>query len=440
MKQTLKKSLLFLLSFVMVFLSFGSSIYAGIAEDFDKQPNAVVSVYLSNPDCEKIKEAEMLNRLYVQIFSEQDNFSVTVPVEKVVEDGEFFGIWMNLPEMRLDKELMRQMSEIQDRIELGNYTENPEDFFTDMMEILSCFKVRVTGLPEGHFTEEGACFIMTSKLFRTIMEMVKDIFAEMIADVDSYAEMLDLILEDMGTDLEEVLNELDSLSDEDLQDMEMTREDIEMIKSWLLNIDEVIAYLSGDEFTGLLSADIMLDCDCPYIESYQISHRYYEKRGGKLKLVGIVHEGEYNEDYEGYYLTGKSGDIIKASDFINTSYKGKDYRFIGSYDDMALYDDFKWSEYETDSFVLGGDDENYVSSMVLRYVIDTDKPASGNTAAPGSDKPGSGSAHFSPAENAESAPATGDDTPLALYLLLAAGAGCVLSVLLLYQKNLNKNR
>ncbi|MEE0515677.1 MAG: hypothetical protein UC961_08505, partial [Emergencia sp.] len=120
MKQTLKKSLLFLLSFVMVFLSFGSSIYAGIAEDFDKQPNAVVSVYLSNPDCEKIKEAEMLNRLYVQIFSEQDNFSVTVPVEKVVEDGEFFGLWMNLPEMRLDKELMRQMSEIQDRIELGN--------------------------------------------------------------------------------------------------------------------------------------------------------------------------------------------------------------------------------------------------------------------------------------------------------------------------------
>ena len=139
--------------------------------------------------------------------------------------------------------------------------------------------------------------------------------------------MLELILEAMGTDLEEVLNELDSLSDEDLQDMEMTREDIEMIKSWLLNIDEVIAYLSGDEFTGLLSADIMLDCDCPYIESYQISHRYYEKRGGKLKLVGIVHEGEYNEDYEGYYLTGKSGDIIKASDFINTSYKGKGLPF-----------------------------------------------------------------------------------------------------------------
>ena len=38
----------------------------------------------------KIKEAETLNKLYVQIFSEQDNFSVTVPVEQVVEDGEFF--------------------------------------------------------------------------------------------------------------------------------------------------------------------------------------------------------------------------------------------------------------------------------------------------------------------------------------------------------------
>lgn len=230
MKQILKKSLLFLLSFVMIFLSFSSS-YAGIAEDFDKQPNAVVSVYLLNSDCEKIKEAETLNRLHVQIFPEQDNFSVTVPVEKVVEDGEFFGLWMNLPEMRLDKELMRQMSEIQDRIELGNYTENPEDFFTDMMEIFSCFKVRVTGLPEGHFTEEGTCYIMTSKLFRTIMEMVKDIFSEAIGQADSYAEMLDLILKAMGTDLEEVLKELDSLSDEDLQDMEMTREDIEMIKS-----------------------------------------------------------------------------------------------------------------------------------------------------------------------------------------------------------------
>lgn len=436
MKQTLKKSLLFLLSFVMIFLSFGSSIYAGIAEDFDKQPNAAVSVYLSNPDCEKIKEAETLNRLHVQIFSEQDNFSVTVPVEKVVEDGEFFGLWMNLPEMRLDKELMRQMSEIQDRIELGNYTENPEDFFTDMMEILSCFKVRVTGLPEGHFTEEGACFIMTSKLFRTIIEMIKDIFSETIAEVNSYAEMLELMLESMGTDLEEVLKELDSLSDEDLQYMEISREDIEMIKSWLLNIDEVVAYLSGDEFTGILSADIMLDCDCSYIDSYQISHRYYEKRGGKLKLAGVVYEGEYDEDYEDYYLTGKSGDIIRASDFINTSYKGKNYRFIGSYDDMVLYDDFKWSEYKTDSFILGGDDENYVTGLVLRYVIDTDsdKPASDST-APGGDTPGQ-KPPASSSENAVNPPVTGDDTPLALYILLAAGAGCILGMFLLRRKKL----
>lgn len=436
MKQTLKKGLLCLLSFILIFLSFGSSIYAGIADDFDKQPNAMIAVYLSNTDCEKIKETP--DRLQVQISSDQDNFSVTVPVEKVTEEGEFYGLWLNLPETRLDKELMRQMSEIQDRIELGDYTENPEDFFTDIMEISGCFNVHVTGLPEGHFTEEGACFVLTSKLVRTIMEMVKDIFSEMIAAVDSYAEMLELILEAMGTDLEEVLKELDSLSDEDLQDMEMTREDIEMIKSWLLNIDEVIAYLSGDEFTGILSADIMLDCNCPYIESYQISHRYYEKRGGKLKLAGTIYEGEYDEYLEEYFLTGKSGDIIRASDFINTSYKGKDYRFIGSYDDMVLYDDFKWSEYETDSFVLGGDDENYVSGLVLRYVIDTDadKPVSGNTAAPGGNKPGSGSAQSSPAEGAENAPATGDNSPLAAYMFLAAGAGCVLSVLLLYQKKL----
>ena len=43
---------------------------------------------------------------------------------------------------------------------------------------------------------------------------------------------------------------------------------------------------------------------------------------------------------------------------------------MGSYDSYVLYDNYKWSDYELDSFTLG---DWQTDGLILRYVIDKEK-------------------------------------------------------------------
>ena len=144
---------------------------------------------------------------------------------------------------------------------------------------------------------------------------------------------------------------------------------------------------------------------------YSVEHRYYERVNGKLKLIGTVEEGE---EADAYFLKGISGTIISAKDFKQPVYQGRTYKYLGSYDDAALYDDYKWQNYKLDSFELG--DEDYFG-LVLRYVYDKDGSAAAGGAAGAS---GEG--------DEQSAPPTGDEAPLGIYVLVLAAACCATAV------------
>lgn len=82
---------------------------------------------------------------------------------------------------------------------------------------------------------------------------------------------------------------------------------------------------------------------------------------------------------------------------------------MGSYDSYVLYDNYKWSDYELDSFTLG---DWQTDGLILRYVIDKEKEAV-------TEKPVS-----------TQTPDTGDRASLGMYIVLlftALGASGAIS-------------
>lgn len=377
----IRKRLVCLSIVCMLVMSFSTSAYADIVDDLKKEPNAMALVTIDNEDCVEIPN---LKDLSVRITAPGTKIDITIPVEKVEAEGDTLGFWLGYPKDRISDAIMNELAEVQGKIDLGMYEKDPEKFMTDVDNILSKFNVEIIGLPENHYSVVSSSMILTNDIFRQVAEMFKDLIKEEVGDFDSFADLIDVLLKENGVTLDELLEGLEP-------------EEAAAVKDLLENMDPLLNYITSSEYSGLLIAGAQLACECPTIDYFQIIHKYYERTGGKLKLLATVYDGTYDEFYEAKYLQGYSGDVIKAKSFINCKYEGKLFQYLGSYDSYALYDGYQWSKYKLDSFTLG---DWQTDGLVLRYVIDVNKKEPVSAAA------------------TSQAPDTGDRASLGMYVLM----------------------
>lgn len=377
----IRKRLVCLSIVCMLVMSFATSAYADIVDDLKKEPNAMALVTIDNEDCVEIPN---LKDLSVRITAPGTKIDITIPVEKVEAEGDTLGFWLGYPKDRISDAIMNELAEVQGKIDLGTYEKDPEKFMTDVDNILSKFNVEIIGLPENHYSVVSSSMILTNDIFRKVARMFKDLIKEEAGDFGSFADLIDVLLKENGVTLDELLEDLEP-------------EEAAAVKDLLENMDPLLNYITSSEYSGLLIAGAQLACECPTIDYFQIIHKYYERTGGKLKLLATVYDGTYDEFYEAKYLQGYSGDVIKAKSFINCKYEGRLFQFLGSYDSYALYDEYQWSKYKLDSFTLG---DWQTDGLVLRYVVDVNKKEAVS------------------AEATSQAPDTGDRASLGMYVLL----------------------
>lgn len=427
-----------LLALIMTFTMSQTGVYADVLDDIKTEENAMAIVAVDNEDCRML---ENLENLSVCISSEAAGVDVTIPVEKVEDEDGYVYFWIGTPAQRIEDSVMRKLAEIQGNIDIMTFGETVEE----LEELLTDFEVSIQGLPEGHYVMSGSALVFTSEMFQQAIDILSQTFHEEGMEFESFSELIQQLLADYEITLDELFD-TSSLTAEDWEELAkagITAETFVQMKELILNIDSVIAYLCSDEFAGILIADLYLECDCPYLFDFQIQHRYYERVGGKLKLVGIAHEGKYDADWEEYSLRGEEGTLISGNDYKKTVYQGKTYRYEGCYDDEVLYDGFRWKEYRKDSFVLGGPNE-FTTGLVLRYIRDADAGAAGG----GIIDQGSGSHQTvntdsgsqTLPENEENeeyivpGPITGDSSDMAVYLTILAGAVIIISAMTAYHK------
>ncbi|WP_338546986.1 hypothetical protein V1225_14200 [Emergencia sp. JLR.KK010] len=416
-----KKLFICLLAVMLVIASLCQTVFADFMDDVKQSPNAVVMVSVDNEDC---LELENLKDLKVRLTCPGAGLDMTVPVEEVQMDGETMGLWLGFPSEKISDAIMNKLAEMQGELDLGELEEDPKldmtsmedagDVIEDIENLLTEVEITVEGLPEGHYVVDGSAAILTHEVCKAAIDMIMEAAREEFGEVNSFSELFDKLMKQLGLDLDEVLD-TSAWTQEDweiLEEMGITEADIENIKTLIANLDPLIEYITSEEFSGILIANAYLVCECPQICDYTVEHRYYERVDGKLKLVGTVNEGEKANNY---YLMGTEGDIIYAEDFKQPVYQGKTYEYLGSYSDYALYDDYNWKYYRMKSLTLG--DYESGSGLVLRYVYDKDGSAAAGSTAGTSGK-GDG----------QSAPATGDEQPLGIYVLvLAAALGLAIS-------------
>ncbi len=395
-----KKLFVSMLTVLLVLTALPQMVFADILDDIKNAPNAIALITVDNENCRELLGMEGLQ---LHVTSEGTDIDVVIPVEKVTEeDGTSLGLWLGTPSEKISDAVMQKLAEIQGELDLAGAEEDPEGFIAEIERLLTNFTITVEGLPEGHFISESGAVIVTHEILRQVLDMIMEAAKEEFGEVESFSALFKKILEEAGIDLDEMLD-TSTWTEEDweiLAEMGMTPADIEAMKELIAQIDPLIAYLTSEEFSGILFAGAVLYCECPEWIYYSVEHRYYERVGGKLKLVATVQEGEAS-DY--YTLEGMEGEVIAAKNFKQPVYQGRTYTYLGSYDDAACYDDYQWQKYKLDSFVLG--DEDYYG-LVLRYVYEKD---------------GSGAAGDSAGtDNGQAAPPTGDATPLGVYVLILA--------------------
>lgn len=420
----------------MIMLVFSIQITA-FAENEDNtseavKGDAVAIVEIDNPAC---AELENLGDLALVVGLKSDSeFGIEIPVKAVemgMEDGDAeLTLWLGYKEKAIEKEVLDYLANLQGDIfedlydddvldeEWTNedYTdEEVEDSLDQMSALLNEVEISVNGLPEGHYTvdaDSSGCMIITQDIVKEIISMIEEMIAMLYPEInfdeiEGFSGLVDAILAQEETTLDEVIS---MLAEED-------PEFAEEIRQLFAEIDEAIAYMTSDEFPGLLIAGAYLNCECATVEEYEIVHEYYKNVDGELELVGYVYEGEpWFEDSDYCYLEGMSGQIVKASDFISCEYEGVTYEYVGSYNVDVMYEDtyyeYDWSEYELEEFVLG-DEETWIDGLVLRYEIEGERDAVPENTDNVDDE-----GVVSTADGREAAPQTGDVNQLLIYLVL----------------------
>lgn len=343
----------------------------------------------------------------------------------------------------------------------------------DIYDLLSGYSFTLQGENADHYTisgEDRSGFLLTHDIFELAVATIAWLYEDELGEeVDSFAELLQPMLDEMGDDLSE--------------------EERAAFEKLIENIDPLMEFLCSTDFGGILIVDLWLDCGCAESTLFRIEHQYYRKNGDKLEFVGSVDEfydesedvwlddEDWEEDGDGYaeedeeeyedwededwedddepwpeddsedgeederfgpvgYGEAMTGDTVYAKDYIRPEYNGETYEYTGSYElyktqtaevvefegmgethtyywDAFMTEAGEWDAYAADSLVLGEWwAEEYEQGLVLVYVIEDEEfvPTSGAV-----DKCGA----FEPAPN------TGDPRDFAAWItLLAYAAAC----------------
>jgi len=389
-----------------------------LLENAKTGPNAQAFVIFDNPYCVKLPEVKDLS---VRVYKAGTDIDVSIPVTKLEQGGDTLSIWTGQVPQRVSDHIMKEMAGLQAKVDLGKYNEHPEKLVTDIDDIMNNFSVELVGLPADHFTYQGGAFVITNEIFKQAVQILKDAYIEQNGSFTSFSDIIQSTLKEMGVTVDDLTQD-------------MSAEDAAKFKGTIENIDSLIDYMSSDAFTGVMVAGAQVGCSDPYYAKYQVQQRYYKYVNGKLKYVGSKYAGKYDKDFGGYCFLGKVGDRIKASDYIDETYKGKTYSYLGSYDSDVVYDGSNWSNYKLTSFKVGSN----TSGLVLRYVTGTP----GTSAANGTSSNGGNGTAVSTGQNsaensgsyAGSAPNTGDDSPLGLYVGILVAALVVTGGIAAYRK------
>lgn len=406
-------------------------------------PEAVALVEIENVDCKLINE---IGDLCVKIsFASSGETIAEIPVVRVEEtDEDMLALWLGYePKQKILDSVKQQMENFQKDFHLDSWASlkgeweiyGDDDEFEDRLsemeselnKIFSNYTVELTGLPEkdGHeFKTEAGAMILTSELTNEFLQMFKELVGEALkltkeelAQIDSFSSMLDIIeVKLIDMDLLDEGKDILSLVEE-LSETKFTEEEKTQFYDEIAQLDEILAYMKSEEYTGTVIAGVYVTCGCPIKIDYLIVHQYFKKSGDKVKLVGTE---TYGPAAEGLYL-GFTGDTVKAADYINCEYKGETYKYIGSYDSVLefydqsevdeFYNDEKyWAEYAMDEFVIN--DEFDPDGLVLRYELN-EKTAS-----------------EAAVNNNGDSPQTGDDTMLLPYfiIMILSALGMVITV------------
>lgn len=402
----------------------------------EQVPDVTANVLLFNTECLELPNLE--DDLSMVISRKTDGSVIAeIPLTTVVdEDGEeTTGYWQGIAMDALTDEVMDELIALQGELEMDdistyNSVEEADDVLEDIEEevsdILDGFNVTLSGAPEGHYEVETIASVMTSEIMEYVIELLKEVFAyEMQSEnpdyvvPESFSQLIKDYLEYAEISLDELAEELG---------MEALLDDT----TWA-EVDEAVEFLCSDEFKGMLVVNAYLDCDCPETISYEVVHEYYKVVDGKKTLVGTASYGPLGSEYDdGYYYEGKTGDLIKAEDYINCEFGGKTYKYVGSYE--------YFDEYELSEFTLsGGWDDPY--GLILRYELeeDADDNSGVNT---GSDKNNqttdtdnkSGNSDVKVNATNAKAAQTGDHSHLGRYIVLLVAAVAVVVVLVIKKR------
>ncbi len=358
-----------------VMLIFGSMVVPAFADTTegtslkDQVPEAVVLVQVNNAECKMI---EKMTDLTVVISLKDGRKVAEVPVEKVqAEDGDTVALWLGYSFDEIDAQIKADLAEFQKDFHLGSWEELLGGLLTEegsisnmekeFKKICDNYVIDITGVPEDtdhKFTIETDTLLITSTLVKETLQLGKELIGELLGlskkeldSIDSVQDMISVV-EDLLVK-EEVLKPGQTIFDllVELTDGEFTQEDIAEIQALIVEVDELLAYLKSEEYTGTVFAGVYMECDCPVTVTYDIYHQYFKEIDGKMILAGTKSYGSedgmanfpgmepediFDYEYERYGYKGISGDVIKASDYIQTEFNGETYEYVGSYDDYTL--------------------------------------------------------------------------------------------------------
>lgn len=388
----------------------------------EQVPEAVVLVQVENAECKMI---EKMTDLTVDIKLKDGRDVINVPVERVEQEGtDLVALWLGYSYDEIDAQIKADMAEFQKDYHLGSADEflanimslmlGFDDMSKDLFAIFDNYEIVINGIPEDEdheFEIETNTILITSTIVSELFDMAVELFGELfelsdaeIANINNFSDMI--LMMNNYLVKEEILKEGEDIFDllfDGVEDLSITEEELQEA---IVEMDELLAYMESEEYTGTVFAGVYLSCDCPFTVDFEIYHQYFKEVDGKMTLAGTVSYGPedlmealkeydwtdlFDYDYERYYYEGLSGEVIVAEDYIQPNFAGETYDYVGSYDDWTLIEpdqDFYWtddndydtldelynseewwSEYKFDEFVLADEDWEAPTGLVLRYEL-----------------------------------------------------------------------
>lgn len=351
--------------------------------DIQNMPNAICFA-MFNPYCRYMNE---LKDVSVKITKAGTDVNIVIPIKPMKIDdtmiGEFFGdeeapdsaeltFWVSDETAQLSEAVMEQLKEIQGKVDLGTY--GSEKTIRAIEKALGNFKLELIGDGTEHYTveDDGGAIILTNDIFQQIVSIIKEAYGyETDKEFESFASLIKEIMADSEIDINK-----------------LSAEEKAAIEDLINNIDPIVEYLQSNDFRGVFVGGVYADCDCFDIE-YTVQNRYYKNVNGKLELVGTEYVMNGNEKL----FVAYNGDMLDFNQYINTSYKGQTYKYVGCYDSWCVGSDYneyigkftKFSDIddyklEQTKFELAEDTEyGFSEGVILCYVVDGQTQATPNT-------------------------------------------------------------